>query len=81
MALTGPPNLVVAPKADRDLAAASIHAWKTDLLTAQEAALDAELPDASLEERKWGQCMMLSRALMHQRGVGGGDRDRHDAFL
>lgn len=71
MALTGPPNLVVAPKADRDLAAASIHAWKTDLLTAQEAALDAELPDASLEERKWGQCMMLSRALMHQRGVGG----------
>ena len=47
-----------------------MHAWKVHLLTAQEAALDAELPDATSEERKWAQCMMLSRALMHLRGVG-----------
>ena len=28
-------------------------------------ALDAELPDATEDERRWAQCMMLSRALMH----------------
>lgn len=61
-----PPNLAVANADDLKLAAQSLHSWKVQLLEAQRVALDAELPDATAEERRWGQCMMLSRALMHQ---------------
>jgi hypothetical protein len=64
-----PHNLAARPEADRALAATSLHAWKVELLEAEQAAVAAALPDSTKEERRWAGCMVLSRALQHGGGA------------
>ena len=64
-----PDNLATRPGADSRLVSASLHKWKADLVRDETAIFKKELPGASVRERKWAMCMVLSRALL-QAGHG-----------
>ena len=68
---TCPDNLALAPPADHALVAASLHAWKVDLLAKERAVLlrHAFEPVWSEDELQWALCIKLSRAFA---GVGSG---------
>ena len=81
-----PDNLATSRNADADhaLVAASLHAWKIDVLQRELAVLDADDAGFRPDERLWATCMKLSRAFS---GVGTGpvmipfvDLLNHDAM-